>query len=52
MIWWRRNNSATAMTTTVAPASHHTECWWSVNAFGVLDTSLQANWQNSSPTES
>jgi hypothetical protein len=31
------------MTTKVTPASHQIECRWSLNAFGVADTGLQAN---------
>src|SRR5271157_417077 len=43
VIWRRRNNSAAAITATVAAPSHQTECRWSVNDFGVADTSFHAN---------
>src|SRR5271156_2294336 len=43
VIWRRRSSSAAAMISAVAPASHQTECRWSVKAFGVADTSFHAN---------
>ena len=48
----RRSSSAAVITATVAPPSRQIECRWSVNAFGVADTSFHASWQNSSPTDS